>query len=281
MKFRLRYVVIFLVVVIVILQSLFSLEEKRNRVWITDAPLLKFFEPLVQNIANTSGFFSGLFKKYVFLIGTWEENRKLSSELSQTKIETIFLKTKIKKLDDSLKFAERYQISQEVFLSARILSFDIFLSSGSLLIDVGKGQGVQVQDVVLTEQGLVGRVVKTFLSSSQVLLLNDPNFSVDCLNENTGFRLLVSGLSENRLKGSRYPFLSHAEFLEGAQELKEGDEIVTSGFGTIFPAKIPVGTVREVQLFGEKIVKKVVIVPKVDFMKLANVFVLTERKNGK
>jgi cell shape-determining protein MreC len=92
---------------------------------------------------------------------------------------------------------------------------------------------------------------------------------------------LVSGVSENRLKGSRYPFLSHAEFLEGEQELKDGDEIVTSGFGTIFPAKIPVGTVKEVQLSEGKVAQKTVIVPKVDFMKLTNVFVLTERKNGK
>jgi len=215
MKFRLRSVVIFLVVVIVLLQSLFSLEKKRNYVWFTDAPLLKFFQPLAQQVTKVSGFFSESFEKYIFLIGLQEESRKLHSELSKTRIENILLKTKIKKLNESLEFSKSYELSSDVFLSADILSFDVFLSSGSLLIDAGKREGVKVQDVVLTEKGLVGRVVKTFFSSSQVLLLNDPNFSVDCLNERTGFRLLISGISENRLKGNRYPFLSRAEFLEG------------------------------------------------------------------
>lgn len=133
---------------------------------------------------------------------------------------------------------------------------------------------MQVNNIVVVGDGLVGRVLQTFARSSKILLLIDQGFSVDAVNERSSIRILVSGMNDETLATIRQPFLTQVEYLENAAEMREHDVLVTSGLGGIFPPGIPIGTVDHVSYSDKNLFDKAWVLPAVDFTKLTHVYVL-------
>lgn len=118
------------------------------------------------------------------------------------------------------------------------------------LIDAGANKGIRVGNPVINEQGLVGRVVGTASSVSRVLLLTDVASRTPVLVDRTDARAILAG------DGGANPKL---EFLRGSDSVKEGDRILSSGDGGIFPRGLPVGEAARaldgswrVKLYGER-----------------------------
>jgi rod shape-determining protein MreC len=105
-------------------------------------------------------------------------------------------------------------------------------------IDLGSRDGVQVNQPVLTPEGLVGRIASVSLTRSQVLLLGDPNCKVSAQVENA--------THDSGIIGSSGPLNSEfveMGYLSGNANLKPGQLVKTSGNGGIYPRNIPIGTV--------------------------------------
>lgn len=272
-KKRLRLLLITTLALIFFTQAFFSRNHSYTK-WISDSVMMSVFRPVGEGITYLSDGLQHTFNKYFFLMDVEEENLKLHSEVEQLKLENIFLKEKLtrqKKLSYALK---KYDVSLEALVPAKILAFDLFYSSKTALIDKGSEDGIQINDVVLTGSGLVGRVLQTYDHTSNVLLLVDTSFAVDTKNLRTGIRLLVSGVNQDFLKTERQPFLAQVEYLENAKELAAGDIVVTSGVGELYPAGIPVGRIDEVEYSEKNLFDQAKILPAVDFTKLDMVFVL-------
>jgi rod shape-determining protein MreC len=105
-------------------------------------------------------------------------------------------------------------------------------------IDVGSRDGIQVNQPVLTADGLVGRIASVSLTRSQVLLLGDPNCKVSAQVENPTRDYGVIGTS-----GPLNSEFVEMGYLSGSANLKPGQLVRTSGNGGIYPANIPIGTV--------------------------------------
>jgi rod shape-determining protein MreC len=90
---------------------------------------------------------------------------------------------------------------------------------------------------VLSDQGLVGQVMRTFKDYSDVLLIIDPNSNIDSIVQNSRFRGVLEGLgkTECRLK-----------YLERLDDVNVGDVILTSGMEKRFPKGLILGTVARV-----------------------------------
>ena len=58
----------------------------------------------------------------------------------------------------------------------------------SIVIDLGKSNGIEPGMPVVTERGLVGRITDVYNNSSRVLLINDSNSSVNTLLQNSRLR---------------------------------------------------------------------------------------------
>jgi rod shape-determining protein MreC len=84
----------------------------------------------------------------------------------------------------------------------------------------------------MSEHGLVGRVAGVARGASRVLLLTDPPAARPVLIDRTNARAILTG------DGGPNPRL---EFLRGAAPAREGDAILTSGDGGVFPRGLPVG----------------------------------------
>jgi len=105
-------------------------------------------------------------------------------------------------------------------------------------IDLGSRDGVRANCLVLTTNGLVGRVSDVSLTRSQVVLLGDPNCKVSALVENDTRDKGIIGTSDP-LDNSLVVLVMHSKNVS----LKAGQNVLTSGLGGIFPPGIPLGKI--------------------------------------
>jgi rod shape-determining protein MreC len=102
------------------------------------------------------------------------------------------------------------------------------------LANAGRDKGVAEGNPVISEHGLVGRIVGVSDHVSRVLLLTDAESRTPVLVVRTNGRAILSG------DGGDAPKL---DYVRSAIGLKEGDRVLTSGDGGVFPRGLPVGTV--------------------------------------
>lgn len=105
-------------------------------------------------------------------------------------------------------------------------------------INIGRRDGVRLNDTVLTPKGLVGRVSSVSFDHAQVVLLGDPGCSVSAMvgteERHTGIVGASSSLDTSLVEMTYLP--RHAEIPAGAP-------VHTSGLGGVFPKGILVGHV--------------------------------------
>lgn len=109
--------------------------------------------------------------------------------------------------------------------------------SRSILVRLGKKDGIQKGFVALYNEGVLGRVVSVGAHASRILLLTDFASRVPVFVGDKRILGIVEGNNSHLLKLTSLP--------EGA-EVKAGDYISTSGHGGVFPPGLAVGTVRSV-----------------------------------
>jgi len=112
----------------------------------------------------------------------------------------------------------------------------------TIQIDLGSRDGIQTNQPVLTDAGLVGRVSTVSYVSAQVVLIGDPDCRVSALVENSTHDmgiLSASGPLDNSLVQMNY--------LSSSANLKPGQNVLTSGFGGVFPKGIPIGKIVSAQ----------------------------------
>ena len=104
----------------------------------------------------------------------------------------------------------------------------------SVLLNVGRRDGIQDGWATTDGLGLVGRISGVGGSSSRVLLLTDPASRVPVTIQPSGQRAILNG------DNSRQPVL---DFVEAPEDVRAGDRVVSSGDGEVFPAGLLVGQV--------------------------------------
>ena len=96
------------------------------------------------------------------------------------------------------------------------------------LINGGTQQGISPDLAVVSQHGLVGRVVESGKTSSRVLLLNDINSRVPVIAETTREKSILAG------SNGGMPTLA---YLAANSKIAVGERIVTSGDGGVFPGQ--------------------------------------------
>jgi len=101
------------------------------------------------------------------------------------------------------------------------------------LANAGEDMGVRVGHPVMSDAGLVGRVVGTGPGISRILLLTDVASHMPVLVDRTNARAILSG------DGGPNPTL---DYLRGIDPVRNGDRILSSGDGGVVPRGLPIGT---------------------------------------
>jgi rod shape-determining protein MreC len=118
-------------------------------------------------------------------------------------------------------------------VAARIVTDSRGPFANTRLANTGSEKGVKVGQPVMSENGLVGRVIGVTDGASRVLLLTDTASKVPVMIDRTNARAILQG------DGGPQPKL---DYLRGSTAVKEGDRVITSGDGGVIPRGLPVGT---------------------------------------
>jgi len=164
--------------------------------------------------------------------GAISENRRLKRELAearQWRDVAIALKDRNERLESVLGLHTEPPIPM---VTARVVLDSRGPFANSRLANVGTADGVVVGNPVMSDRGVVGRIVGLSPHISRVLTLTDVASKVPVLIDRTNARAILAG------DGSGNPKL---DYLRGRDAIKQGDRILTSGDGGVFPRGLPVG----------------------------------------
>jgi len=164
----------------------------------------------------------------------FKENIILREENQKLKLANLILndaEQENRRLRKLVSFKEKSELH---FVAARIIASDSSNFRSSVVIDKGKKSGIEVGDWVISPDGLVGRVSELGNFASRVVLMNDPNFAVSAKIIRSG----AMGLLTGSLDGNCI-----LKYLELDDDIKIGDEVLTSTKESGLGISIPIGKV--------------------------------------
>jgi len=233
------------------------------RVWAVDA--VTPFERSIVWIQNSS---RNLWRNYFYLRGVRQENRDLRARIQQLEIERV-------RLTEDAEQAHRLQVLlgfKEQFIS-KTMAAQVIGSSGSeqsrsVYLDKGSRDGIKPDMAVITSDGVVGKVLRVYGRTSQVLLINDQTSGVGAILDKSRLQGVMRGTPAGEVVMEKV--------MEG-EAVQTGEQVLTSGGDQIFPKGLPVGTVTKVSK-GSDLFLNIHVKPSADLSRLEEVLVITQQE---
>lgn len=141
----------------------------------------------------------------------------------------------------------------------------------NLTVDKGKKDGVEVDMIVVNQDGLVGRVIEVHNNSSVVKLIsaNDSlnKIAVDIISNDNTYKGILSGYD---IVNNKILITS----IRSSSNIQIESTVLTNGIGNLFPSGIMVGTVSEITSDDLGVSKVLKVDSKVDFENLRYLAIL-------
>ena len=206
----------------------------------------------------------------------YEQNKMLRNEVEQLRGINLQANEALAE-NERLRNMIGYKQSAHQFdmVAARVIGRESDTWSRMIVIDQGTMSGIANDMPVVTPQGLVGRVVEAGLNSSKVQLILDPRSSVGTIVQRAQSR--VTGIVQGDMDNPTMPQMVN---IPKNADVVEGDVIVTSGFGGVYPKGIIVGLVSSLKNDAGGLLKIGVLEAAVDFQKLEDVLVITASREA-
>jgi rod shape-determining protein MreC len=184
------------------------------------------------------------------------ENAQLTAEVNRLTTENETLRLKAAD-DDRLRAAAGLAAHQSnPPLAADVIALLPTSLHDTIAVSRGTHDGVHVQTIVRTPEGLVGQVLDAGSISSEVLLLSDGTSSVGALVRR-GNKMQGKGIIQGGGRGRPLKLID----LPRETDIQTGDQIVSSGDGGVFPPDVPIGTVVSVHSEDAQFLKSAVVAP--------------------
>jgi rod shape-determining protein MreC len=150
-------------------------------------------------------------------------------------------------------------------LPAEVIGKSLHLLRNTLTMSAGEIDGVKIDMPIISEQGLVGKVIAV-----------SSRYSIGQLVINKDFR------SSAKVQRSRVDGIVtwdggdvlHLKNVAKKQDVLSGDLITTSDYSNVFPRNIKIGTIASVSEPPGSLFKEIDVVPSVDFPSLEEVFII-------
>ncbi len=210
-----------------------------------------------------------LWRDYLALVGVREANERLRDRLARLEEENLQYREAIlssARYEKLAGFRERLQVPM---VPANVVHQDLSSWFQSIVVDQGSVAGIRPGMPVITDSGVVGVVVGTTPSAAKVLLVIDPQSRVDAYVERTRARGNVRGGSDRTCD---------FEYVLREEDVAEGDLLLTSGLGSVYPKGLPVGIVSSVERKRYGLFQVAGLRPAVDFSRLEEVYVILEQR---
>ena len=258
------YIVLFLFVLIPVIAIDTATRAPRDYRFY-DRVIINITSPIQAVISWSLEKLASSFENYVYLwhthqdnLALLEENRKLLNSIASLK-ETQQENIRFRKL---LHFEEKLNIQSVL---ARVIAKDVSTEFRSLRINKGESSGIKRNMAVTTDEGIVGRILRTTQNTSDIVTIVDLLSAVDTIVERSRARGVIEGLTDDTCQ---------LKFALRTDDIQPGDLLISSGLGGGFPKGVAVGNVSKVNRKPYGITQEVEVRPSVDFSKLEEVLVI-------
>ena len=163
------------------------------------------------------------------------------AELENKKLKVInqFLEKVSKENEElnSLWSSARLNFDNYSFARKRSISSNEF--QPTLIVDIGSKSDAGINDVLLSPNGLVGKLISLGLYSAQIMVLHDVRSSVPVITEKSKLHGNVRGSGTGRA--------GNIEYTKKTASYELGEKVYTSGIAGIFPEGIFVGEITSIE----------------------------------
>lgn len=197
--------------------------------------VLGVLAPFVDVVQTPMRVAAGGAEKIADLGAMQKELERLRSE--NTKLESWYhtaqrLQAENEQLRES---AKRIDDPKASFVTARVVMDQDQAYLRTALIAAGRANGVTPGQAVLDGDALIGRVLEVSDHVARLLLVTDVSSRIPVMVEKTGQRAILAGTNHNT---------PELRYVPEDALIANGDRVVTSGHGGVFPPYLPVGVVK-------------------------------------
>lgn len=166
---------------------------------------------------------------------TLDELREQNKELTAKVAELSEAQETATRLEGLLELKSTYNLQST---AARIVGSSTDAWSRTVTIDKGSLDGLAINMPVTDSSGVIGQIIEVAPTSAVVRLITDEASGVSAMVQSTRAQGILQGQPDGTLR---------LEYVSVDADVKEGDIIVTSGIGGIYPKGLPLGTVASVE----------------------------------
>ena len=224
---------------------------------------LRAIAPAARGVESVSSAFSGFAQRARQRRELVAENERLRGEVRELRRDRLRLEAlerEVTRLSSALAYQRVSPFGVRV---ADVVFADHSALLRTLVIRPGAGNARPNLPVV-TEAGLVGRVLSVAGDYARVQLVTDRAASLGAMLERAGRQGVLRGAANGRLE---------LDFVPRQIEVEVGDRVLTAGIDGVYPPGLPIGTVVEVTP-GSELFHRIVVAPAVDFRSLDQVLLL-------
>jgi len=274
-KIKEKYVIV--IVTIVLLITIILTAGKRYNITFIEKGLGYIVMPVQKTFSSVGEWISD----QIYFIKNIKELEKQNTELAK-KVDELSYENKILQQykDENTRLRKLLELDKKYpdypKIGAEIIGKDPGNWYNVFLIDKGSNDGLEVDMVVLSGNGLVGHIIEVAPNYSKVLSIIDDRNAVSSKVLRTGDLGIVKGDLTLLNEG-----LCKMEYVDAEADIIVGDEIVTSNLSDIYSPGIMIGVVKEIETESHGLTKYALIEPVVDFRHLEEVLVINMKWNKK
>lgn len=239
--------------------------------WVADYTVI----PMQKGINKAGMFLSDLTTNFETLEEMKKENKELQEKVDSLTMSNNRLqqdKYELERLRELYKLDQNYADYQKI--GAHVIGNNGSNWFSTFTIDKGSEDGIKEDMNVMAEMGLVGIVTKVSPHSAEVRSIIDDQSNVSAMVLSTSDTCIVRGdlklMADGRL---RFEQLENND-----NEIKEGEQIITSHISSKYVQGILIGYISEISVDENNLTRSGYITPVVDFKKLQEVLVISSTK---
>ncbi len=258
-------ITIIILILVVILSNIGT-----DKIASAENAISKIFMPIQNGFIFLKDKISGNTQELSDIASLKEENENLKSEnskLQESVRELEILKSENNTLKEYLNLKNKY--SDYTTVPAYVIERSFSNYEKIVVINSGTKDGLQVNMPVISESGLVGHIISVTENTSKVQTIIDTGSTVSSTISTSSNSILLKGqLGQNATLKATY--------IPAEATILQGDEVITSGLGGIYPKGILIGTIKDIINTKNESDRYATVQTATNFEKLETVLIITK-----
>ena len=236
---------------------------------IAERVIIDLMAPVQSFTTGVQEGISSYTEHYVANLNASKENKTLKTKISDLQNEVFSYQEAVKESDRLRELINYGEELERKKIVARVVSWDSADDYKVVRINKGLKNGIKLQSVVTSAEGLVGYVYRLTDHFADVITILDANNRVDGVVERLRSHGVVEGYSRGRCI---------MKYVNRTEPIILNDIVLTAGLGNVYPKGMKIGYISRIERESYGITQHVEITPLVNFSKLEEVLVLVHEQ---